>query len=53
MRSSDSRVVTPTRLRPVIICERRLAAGHDVAQPQLERLDANLVGDDVEQALAR
>ena len=37
----------------MIICERRLAAGHDVAQSEIEGLDADLVGDDVEQALAR
>ena len=32
--------------------QRRLAAGHDVAQPEVEGLDAELVGDDVEHALA-
>ena len=33
--------------------ERRLAARDDVAQPHLERLDAELLGDDVDQPLAR
>ena len=42
------RVVTPASGRPVIIGERRLVRGGDVAPPDLERVEAELPGDEVE-----